>query len=164
MSEDWSSWRQALDFAAGVQAEMEPAWLQQVTLCGVNGWELSSDLWSFLTRWIGPHLYQRGMRMGQDIEGHGPELWRKLPMELAGSDKLVQIAGRTRLQEFGQCKSLKNLDQHIEEWLQLFYQHGEGDSSEHDGKFFSSTIWFDARTWSSSTGTACDRAHRSASP
>lgn len=69
--------------------------------------------------------------MGISIEGNGLELWRKLFSEFEGSDKLIQIAGRTRLQDYPQRKAMKDLNHHIDDWLHQFYQYGDGISKEH---------------------------------
>ena len=51
--------------------------LRTFTWYDVPADQLSSDLWSFLLRWIGPTLYVRRTKMGINIEGNGFELWRK---------------------------------------------------------------------------------------
>ena len=117
-------WRDVLDHAERVPYEITLPMLQNTHMCGVNGADLSADLWSFLLKWIGPTLYTRRMHIGLNIEGNGLELWRKLFTQYHGSDELLQVAGRTRLQDFPQCKHLKSLDNHIDEWLHLFYEYG----------------------------------------
>ena len=107
-AEDWPEWRQVLDHASKLQFELTPDYLHKLPLFGVNAWQLSSDLWSFLLKWLGPTLYHRRMKMGHNIEGNGLELWRKLHSEFAGSDKLMQVAGRTRLQDFPQCRDVRS--------------------------------------------------------
>ena len=74
--------------------------------------------------------------MGQNMEGYGLELWRRLHAQYSGSDKLLQVAGRTNLQDFPACRSVKNLDHHIDEWLHLFYSFGDGISPGHAKTMF----------------------------
>ena len=100
VSEDWAAWREILDHSAQAPEELRPEQLKRMTIYGVNAWDLASDLWSFLLKQIGPTLYARRMKFGVDIEGNGQDLWRKLHSDVSGSDKLLQIAGRTTLQDF----------------------------------------------------------------
>ena len=44
---------------------------------------------------------------------------------------MVQVAGRTKLQDFAAITSMKEVQNRLEEWLHLFYEFGEGISSEH---------------------------------
>ena len=69
--------------------------------------------------------------MGLNIKGNGQELWRRIYSEYAGSDKLLQIAGRTKLRDYGQCKNMKHLSHHVDDWTSLFYQYGDGIRAEH---------------------------------
>ena len=103
-------------------------------LFGVNGMGLTNDLWSFLLRWIGPTLYLRRTRMGPSIEGNGLELWRRLFTEYQGSDELIKLAGKTKLLDFGKCRSVKHLNHHLDEWLELVYKHGDDMSALLGGK------------------------------
>ena len=121
-SEEWSFWRDILDHAEKVPYELKTEALQNSQLFGVNAAALSADRWSFLLRWIGPILYLRRMKMAPNIEGNGLELWRKLFTQHHGSDELLQAAGRTKLQDFPPCRSLKALDQHPDEWISLFME------------------------------------------
>ena len=92
-----------------------------MTLFGVNAADLSSDVWSVLLRWIGPQLYMRRMKLSIDIEGNGLELWRKLFAQCHGSDDLLQIAGRTKLDEFPGWAKIRDLERHVEHLLRVFY-------------------------------------------
>ena len=62
--------------------------------------------------------------MGPSAEGDGLELWRRLFKEYQGSDELTNLAGRTKLLEFPQCKQLKRLNHHLDEWLELLHKFG----------------------------------------
>ena len=99
-AEEWPIRRDILDHAANADHELTMLELEKPTLGGLNAAHLSADLWSFLLRWVGPTLYLRRTKMGINIEGNGLELWRKLFAEFEGSDKLIQIAGRTKLQDY----------------------------------------------------------------
>jgi hypothetical protein len=68
-SEDWHEWRQILDDVVKVPHEIKLEDLKNVTLCGVNAYTLSLDLWSFMLRWVGPTLYPRRNRIAPHIEG-----------------------------------------------------------------------------------------------
>ena len=114
--------------------------LRNYTWHGVLASHLSADLWSFLLRWIGPTLYLRRTKMGQNIEGNGFELWRKLFLEYEGSDKLMQIAGRSKLQEFPACTNVRHLNQHVDDWMHLFYTYGDGISQDHAKLMFTRTL------------------------
>ena len=61
VSEDWASWREILDHSSQAPEELRPEQLKRLTIYGVNAWELSTDLWSFLLKQIGPTLYARRM-------------------------------------------------------------------------------------------------------
>ena len=117
-----------------------------MALFNVNAWDLSQDLWGFLLRWIGPKLYQRRTRMGQQIEGNGLELWRKIHSEFAGSDHLMQVAGRTKLQDYPAITSMKDVQHRLEEWVHLFYQFGEGITAEHANTMLVRILPRDIRT------------------
>ena len=99
--------------------------LNGLTFFGVSAHGLSSDLWSFLLRWLGPKLYPRRTRISLDVEGNGFELWRKLFSEYEGSDELINMAGRTKLQDFPQIKHMRNLHASLDEWIDLFYRYGQ---------------------------------------
>ena len=58
----------------------------------------------------------------------------------------MQVAGRTRLQDYPQCNSLKTLNQHIESWLHLFYEFGDGIGADHAKTMFVRTIPDSIRT------------------
>ena len=49
-AEDWAHWRTVLDHAARAPLELSQQYLQGQYLFGVNAWQLSSDLWSFLLK------------------------------------------------------------------------------------------------------------------
>ena len=51
-SEEWAQWRQVLDHAERVPYGLKTEHLQNTTLFGISASALSSDLWSFLLRWI----------------------------------------------------------------------------------------------------------------
>ena len=104
-SEEWSYWRDVLDHAERVPYELKSEALNNMQLFGVNAAALSTDLWSFLLRWIGPTLYLRRMKIAPNIEGNGLELWRKLFTEYQGSDVLLQVVGRTKLQDFQHARA-----------------------------------------------------------
>ena len=99
-SEEWPAWREILDHAERVDRVLTLEELATFDIQGVNAAQISSDLWSFLLRWIGPKLYLRRTKMSPGIEGNGLELWRKLFSEYQGSDELVRMAGRAKLLDF----------------------------------------------------------------
>ena len=139
-ADEWPHWRQILDHAARFPVELTPAVSSNMYLHGVNAWELSADLGSFLLKWVGPHLYAGRMQTGQQIEGNWLELWRMLHVQHSGSDKLVQIAGRAKLQYVHACTQVCQLDQHVEHWLYLFYEFGEVIGAEHAKTMFIRTL------------------------
>ena len=63
--------------------------------------------------------------MGTQMEGNGMELWRKLFRQYEGSDDLVKMAGKSKFMDLPQCRSMKDLDHHLDEWLHLMYQYGD---------------------------------------
>ena len=65
-----------------------------------TGWELSMDLWSFLSKRLGPTLYSNRIPLAHGVEGNGFELWRRLFCDNEGGDRVVQLDGRTELQNF----------------------------------------------------------------
>ena len=77
---------------------------------------------------------------GTNLEGNGLELWRKLYAEYAGNDKLLQVAGRTRLQDFPACRNMRQMNHHIDDWLHLFYEYGDGVGPEHAKTMFMRTL------------------------
>ena len=107
---------------------------------GVNASHLSTDLWPFLLGWIGPKLYLRRTKIGLIIKENRLEPRRKPVSEFKGSDKLVQVAGRTQLQDHPKCHCVKQLNHHIDDWMSLFYQFGEGINQEHAKVMFTRTL------------------------
>ena len=73
-AEEWPQWRDILDHAERASGELTLEYLQTIDLFGVNTASLSTDLWGFLLKWIGPTLYLRRTQVGHRIDGTGLEL------------------------------------------------------------------------------------------
>ena len=93
-SEYWPLWRTLLDQSAEAKSEIDWMTLQSMDFGCVTADHLSSDLWSFLLKWVGPNLYLRRTRIGSNIEGNGFELWRRFFTDVEGCCDLVKMAGR----------------------------------------------------------------------
>lgn len=113
-SEDLPHWRQVLDHAEKCQTELKIEDLPDLTLFGVKAFQLTSDLWSFLLRWIGPTLYLGRTKLSPQIEGNGLELWRRMFSEYEGSDELIRMACRMKFLKFPAIKDLKVLNAQLD--------------------------------------------------
>ena len=104
--EKYSHWKNKLsDFCA----ETNPYWkfvlkhsqehptvldyhtLSQMRYGQFNGWDLSLDLWAFISKRLGITLYEKRAQLAGNMDGNGFELWRALYNEYEGGDEFVKL-------------------------------------------------------------------------
>ena len=109
----------------------------------LTGWDLSLDLWNFVSKRFGTNIYERRKKWVNGEEGNGFELWRRLFVEYEGGDEVVQNDGRTRLQSFPSI-ARSELGPKLDDWEELFREYGDdiGDRSKSpcSSKYFPRTF------------------------
>ena len=123
-SESNEAWR---NFLKHIERQTEPMTYQ--CLASLNfgrftGWELALDLWSFISKRLGTTLYERRVQLAYGIEGNGVELWRRLFCDYEGGDAVVQLHGRSLLQNFKPAESTQGLAAKLDDWQQLMTKYG----------------------------------------
>ena len=89
-----------------------------------TGWDLSLDLWNFMSKRLGQDLYDRRLQMANHVEGNGFELWRALFSEYEGSDEYIALDGRTHLQNFPKIQSTTGITQVLNDWSSAMLKYG----------------------------------------
>ena len=89
-----------------------------------NGWDLALDLWSFVSKRLGTTLYERRVQLAFGTEGNGVELWRRLFCDFEGGDEVVQLHGRSLLQNFKPAESNHGLAAKLDDWQQMMTKYG----------------------------------------
>ena len=79
---------------------------------------------SFLVDWFPKNMYRRRVPLAGGSHGNGMEMWRLLHVENKGGSDAVEFGGVRRLQEYGRCNEVKQLNEHIDDWLDVLSQYG----------------------------------------
>ena len=88
-----------------------------------TGWELAKNLWGFLSKRLGPTLYENRIPLAHGCEGNGFELWRRLFVDHEGGDRVIQLDGRTGLQNFPIC-TMSNIGLKLDSWQNQMMRFG----------------------------------------
>ena len=110
-------------------AQEHPTVLDYDTLASMrygqfNGWDLSLDLWNFLSKRLGIGLYEKRVQLAGNMDGNGFELWRSLYNEYEGRDEFVKLGGRTDLQNFEKITNTVGITQKLADWQHAMLLHG----------------------------------------
>lgn len=98
--------------------------LAETTYGRSTGWDLSLDLWNFISKRLGVTLYERRVTLASDIEGNGFELWRNLFCQYEGGDEYIQLDGRTSLQHFPAMSSTAGITEKLKDWRHQMMKFG----------------------------------------
>ena len=95
------------------------SWLIENNIEGVDEWDLSTMVESFLVGYLRRSMYNRRVQLsGGELE-NGFEMWRRLFIDFQGGSTAVEFGGARRLQEFPKCTSLPKLSEHLDDWTDV---------------------------------------------
>ena len=132
-------WRHLLEYCAKATSAIQPEWLRSNNVAGINAWDLSTMLESFMVDWFPKSMYRRRVPLAGGTMGNGLEMWRLLHVENKGGGDAIEFGGVRRLQEFPRCNEVKHLNEHIDDWLDVLSQFGS--ELEHCPKLLKSMIF-----------------------
>ncbi|MCH1582993.1 MAG: hypothetical protein L7S63_07745, partial [Flavobacteriales bacterium] len=122
-------WRQVLNWLAATDDPLDFPSIQHAVLgpFNENARDLAIKFEQVIVDWIPEKLYLRRAQLagGKHEEGNGFAMWRRLHKEFRGEGQIIDYAGTTCLREYGRCKQLKDVSQHIDGWYELFDQFGK---------------------------------------
>lgn len=118
-------WRALLQMCQETQHTIEYAPLANSRYGRFTGWDLSLDLWNFMSKRLGQDIYDRRLQLANNVEGNGFELWRALFTEYEGSDEYIALDGRTQLQNFPKIQSTTGITQHLNDWSSAMLKYGK---------------------------------------
>ena len=130
IAEDWHKWRVFLKEAESCPVPISASILKGIRLRGFTAWDMSINLWTFVSKWLGPKQYLKRNRMGQAVENNGFELWRRLFRDYMGSDAHTKLAGQQQLLDFTKCNDPTYLSSHLDSWFNLVETYGGGLDDE----------------------------------
>ena len=89
-----------------------------------TGWDIALDLWSFVSKRLGLTLYEKRVQLAYGTEGNGVGLWRRLFCDYEGGDIVVQLHGRSLLQNFKPAENNHGLGTKLDEWQGMMTKYG----------------------------------------
>jgi hypothetical protein len=105
-------------------APLTRSWLEVNNINGINAWDISTMLESFIVDYLPKSIYNRRTQWAGGEFGNGFEFWRRLYIEFQGGQEAVEYGGIRRLQEFPRCTNLAKLSEHLDDWLDVLTTHG----------------------------------------
>ena len=123
-AQDNANWKNLLRHCEGQVDHIEYEHLSCMSFGQSTGWDLSLDLWNFLSKKLGVDLYEKRITLAHGVEGNGFELWRRLYVDYEGGDEVVQNDGRTKLQNFPQISSMATMSAKLDDWQALMLKYG----------------------------------------
>ena len=124
-----TAWKPLLNWLAVTDDPLDFAALHGQVIGPFN--ELATDLAvkfeQVIVDWIPEKLYLRRTQLagGKAEEGNGFAVWRRLHREFKGEGQIIDYAGTQCLREYGKCKKLSEVSQHIDGWYELFDSYGK---------------------------------------
>ena len=113
-----TAWKPLLNWLAVTVDPLDIAALHGQVIGPFN--ELATDLAvkfeQVIVDWIPEKLYLRRTQLagGKAEEGNGFAVWRRLHREFKGEGQIIDYAGTQCLREYGKCKKLSEVSQHID--------------------------------------------------
>ena len=123
------TWRQTLNWMSSTEDPLDFASIRGRTLGPLNedAADLAIKLEQVIVDWLPEKLYLRRAQLagGKPEEGNGFAVWRRLHRDFQGTGQIVEYAGTQCLREYGKCKKLSDVAQHIDGWYELFDEYGK---------------------------------------
>ena len=117
-------WRQILEYVQTGNSPIRKSWLLDNNIEGVNAWDLSTMVESFLVDYFPRSMYNHRVQLSGGEMGNGFEMWRRLFIDFQGGSTAVEFGGVRRLQEFPKCTSLSKLSEHLDDWTDVLATYG----------------------------------------
>ena len=108
-------WVPLLKFVKKSEVPIEYDYLNQNFVKGMNSWEISCKLETFLVGWLSKPLKGRRLGLSNNQDGNGLEMWRTHFREYKGTGELIAASGRKLLNDFPKCKSMDQLSNHLDQ-------------------------------------------------
>ena len=117
-------WRQVLEYVQTGTSAIKKSSLLENNIEGINAWDLSTMVESFLVDYFPRSMYNRRVQLSGGEMGNGFEMWRRLFIDFQGGSTVVEFGGVRRLQEFPKCTSLSRLSEHLDDWTDVLTTYG----------------------------------------
>ena len=117
-------WRQVLAYVQTGNTAITKSWLLENNIEGINAWDFSTMVESFLVDYFPRSMYNRRVQLSGGEMGNGFEMWRRLFSDFQSGSTAVECGGVRRLQEFPKCTSLSKLSEHLDDWTDVLTAYG----------------------------------------
>ena len=117
-------WRQVLEYVQTGNTAITKSWLLVNNIEGINAWDLSTMVESFLVDYFPRSMYNRRVQLSGGEMGNGFEMWRRLFIDFQGGSTAVEFGGARCLQEFPTLTALSKLSGHLEDWTDALTTYG----------------------------------------
>ena len=135
MTKVHSHWKYTLNWLATTDFSLSFANLRGQVLGPFNedSIDLAIKFEQVLVDWLPEKLYLRRDQLagGKSESGNGFTMWRRLHKDHVGDGEILEYAGTTVLREYGQCKKLADVANHIDGWYELFDLYGKELENAH---------------------------------
>ena len=84
IAEELHKWRVFLKQAESCPVPINSSTLKAIKLKGFSAWDMSINLWTCISKWLGKKQYEKRNRMVATWDNNGVELWRRLHVESEG--------------------------------------------------------------------------------
>ena len=117
-------WRSCLEDVAQANQPIKFSDLSTLDLQGFNAVELSKLFFNWLCDFLPLRLYNRRLQLAGREFGNGFEIWRRLREKYEGSGDVIDVAGTDCLHAYPRCKSVKDLEEHLDSWEEMLDKYG----------------------------------------
>lgn len=117
-------WRAILKHIQEANGTIDYHQLVRVHYGKSTGWDLSLELWNFISKRIGQTIYDTRVQLANGVDGNGFELWRALFVQFEGGDEFVKLGGRTDLQNFPPITSMNGITDKLRDWQHQMSKYG----------------------------------------
>ena len=117
-------WRPCLEYVAQANQPIKFADLQTMDLQGFNAVEVSKLFFNWLCDFLSLRLYNRRLQLAGREFGNGFEIWRRLREKYEGTGDVIDVAGTDCLHAYPKCKSVKDLEEHLDSWEEMLDKYG----------------------------------------
>ena len=87
-------WRQVFEYVQTGTSAIKKSWLLENNIEGINAWDLSTMVESFLVDYFPRSMYNRRVQLSGGEMGNGFEMWRRLFIDFQGGSTAVEFGGR----------------------------------------------------------------------
>ena len=92
-------------------------------LSGINAWDVSNTLETFLLSWLSEGLKKMRKPLSRGVQGNSFQIWRQPYHESKGTGEIVDESGRRLLQDCPQCRAMMKLPEHRDDWVTLLEEY-----------------------------------------